>query len=393
MLKILVVTDDLLGPFMAGSALRGWELARALAAAGHEVRLVAAEGSTPPSDAPVELAPEPDWRWPEVVVAPPWSLRLPAFTGHHRLVIDGATPLLAELAAMPRSAAVRRRRRRAAARLPLVAARADAVLAAGTAQRRWWQRVLERRPEVRVLEVPFGIPNDDPPAESVNIIGVPEDWSVVLWWGGVWPWLDLDTLLAARARLGRIPVSVVVPTATRPGGSIAPFSAADLNRMAARYALSAPDVVPLEHWAPYADRHLVLNRASTMAFLHRAGLEAELSFRTRAMDALWSTTPMLLSAGGEVARLAEERGWGLVVPPGEPAAVADAFVRLLEPDLQTQLRSVLASERDRWRWPRVATPLVEWLAAGEPPAHQSLGPPLLGAAAAALGLTDPGPRG
>ncbi|HSL17752.1 MAG TPA: hypothetical protein VLB51_07585, partial [Methylomirabilota bacterium] len=98
-MRILVVTDDLLGPTMAGSALRGWELARALATAGHSVRLVAAAGSTAPGDAPVELAARPDWRWAEVVVAPPWSLHLPAFTGRHRLVVDGATPLLAELAA------------------------------------------------------------------------------------------------------------------------------------------------------------------------------------------------------------------------------------------------------------------------------------------------------
>jgi glycosyltransferase involved in cell wall biosynthesis len=389
-MRILVVTDDLLGPTMAGSALRGWELARALAAAGHPVRLVAAAGSTAPGDAPVELAARPDWRWAEVVVAPPWSLHLPAFTGRHRLVVDGATPLLAELAAMPFTGAVRRRRRTAAARLPLVAARADAVLAAGAAQHRWWRRVLGGRPSVPVLEVPFGIPEDDPPEEAANVIGVPEDWSVVLWWGGVWPWLDLDTLLAARARLGRAPVSLVVPTATRPGGSIAPFNAADLSRMPARYALSAPEVVPLEHWAPYAERHLVLNRAAVMAFLHRAGLEAELSFRTRAMDALWSATPMLLSAGGEVARLAEEGRWGLVVPPGEPAAVSDAMASLLEPDLQASVRRTLVAERDRWRWPRVAAPLVDWLAEGAPPARGGLATPLLRAAATVLGIVDPG---
>ncbi len=385
-MKVLVLTDDRLGPSMAGSALRAWELANALAAADQEVRLAAGRHSSKPNESSVELIDSPDWSWPEVVVAPPWSLHLPAFAGNHALIIDGATPLIAELEAMPSTATVRRRRRTAAARLPLVAARAHAVLVAGSAQREWWRSLLHRRPEIPIIEVPFGIPNIDPPAEFTEIIGVPKDWSVVLWWGGVWPWLDFDTLLAARARLGNVPVSIVVPTATRPGGTVAQFTANDLNRMAARYALSAPAVVPLEHWAPYDERHLVLNRAAVMAFLHRPSPEAELSFRTRAMDALWSVTPMLLSAGGEVAHLAEALGWGEVVEPGSPVAVSNALLRLLEPEEQQRRREAIREHRDHWRWSRVAEPLVEALPTVSDTPRRALAPAIVRAGAAMLGL-------
>jgi glycosyltransferase involved in cell wall biosynthesis len=385
-MRILLLTDDQLGSAMAGSALRAWELANALAGAGHEVRLTAAPGSSKPHDSPVELIETPRWRWPEAVVAPPWSLHLQAFAGHHLLVIDGATPLLAELEAMPNTPTFRRRRRTATARLPIVAARADAILAAGEAQRDWWRTILHRRPELPILEVPFGIQEHDPPEESADVIGVPRDWTVVLWWGGVWPWLDLDTLLAARARLGRVPVSIVVPTATRPGGSLAQFTANDLNRMAARYALSAPEVVPLEHWSPYAERHLILNRAAVMAFLHRPSPEAELSFRTRAMDALWSATPMLLSAGGEVARLADALGWGEVVEPGSPVAVSDALHRLLDPDEQARRRAAILEHRDHWRWSRVTDPLVRALPTLRTTGRKALAPSLLRAAMTLTGL-------
>jgi len=384
-MNILVLTDDRLGPSMAGSALRAWELANALAAAGHAVRLAAERHSTLPHPSPVELIESPEWSWAEVVVAPPWSLHLPAFSGTHTLVIDGATPLHAELDAMPSNPTVRRRRRTAAARLPLVAARAHAVLVAGAAQHEWWSTLLQRRPEIPILEVPFGIQNIDPPEDSAEVIGVPKDWSVVLWWGGVWPWLDFDTLLAARARLGNVPVSIVVPTATRPGGAVAQFTASDLNRMAARYALSAPAVVPLEHWAPYDKRHLILNRAAIMAFLHRPSPEAELSFRTRAMDALWSATPMLLSAGGEVARLAEVLGWGEVVEPGSSVAVSDALLRLLEPEEQQRRREAIQEHRDHWRWSRVAEPLVEALPEIPGTARGALAPALVRAGAAFVG--------
>jgi len=389
MMRVLFLTDDRLGPSMAGSALRAWELANVLAGAGHEVRLTAARGSSKPHESLVELIETPDWRWAEAVIAPPWSLHLPAFTGRHLLVIDGATPLLAELEAMPSTPEIRRRRRTAAARLPMVAARAHAVLAAGAAQHDWWQAVLQRRPTVPILEVPFGIQEHDPPEESAEVIGVPRDWSVVLWWGGVWPWLDLDTLLAARARLGRVPVSIVVPTATRPGGSLSQFTATDLSRMAARYALSAPEVVPLEHWAPYNERHLTLNRAAVMAFLHQAKPESELSFRTRAMDALWSATPMLLSAGGEVARLADALGWGEVVEPGSPAAVSDALKRLLEPEEHDRRRTAILEHRDHWRWSRVADPLVEALPTLATVPRGTLTSSLLRAAGILMGLGMP----
>lgn len=385
-MKVLFLTDDRLGHSMAGSALRTWELANALAQRGHRVRIAGAEGSIAPRETPVEVVPTPPWRWPEVVVAPPWSLHLPAFSDHHRLVIDGATPLLAELEAMPPTRAVRRRRRTAAARLPVVAARADAVLVAGAAQHEWWSSLMRRRPEVPILEVPFGIQDQDPPDEVGDIIGVPRDWSVVLWWGGVWPWLDFDTLLAARARMGRVPVSIVVPTATRPGGALAQFTAKDLNRMAARYALSAPEVVPLEHWAPYDERHLILNRASVMAFLHQPSPEAELSFRTRAMDALWSCTPMLLSAGGEVARIADALGWGEVVEPGSPVAVSDALARLLDPDEQHRRKAALLEHREHWRWSRVASPLDDALSTLGSSPRAALSPALLRAALTMAGL-------
>jgi glycosyltransferase involved in cell wall biosynthesis len=388
-MKILIITDDTLGPTMAGSALRAWEMARVLAREDHELRIAAAPRSTLPCRAPIELVAHPSWRWAEAVIAPPWSLHLPAFIGDHRLIVDGATPLLAELAAMPATTTARRRRRTAAARLPLVAARADAVLAAGAAQHDWWRALLRRRPELPVLDVPFGIPDDDPADEEGEIAGVPDDWPVVLWWGGVWPWLDLDTLLAARARLGGTLVSIVVPTASRPGSSATSFTSDDLQHAAARHGLTTPAVVALDNWTPYAERHLVLNRASAVGVLHHPGPEAELSFRTRALDALWTGTPLLLSSGGQVATIAADRGWGEVVAPHDPAAVADALLRLLDPDEQARRRAALAADREHWRWSRVAEPLVATLPGLPSIRRNGIGAPLLRAAGSLLGLSTP----
>jgi glycosyltransferase involved in cell wall biosynthesis len=383
-MRVLVLTDDVVGPAMAGSALRAWELARVLLGAGHEVVLSAASESSHPEGHGPPVVEKPPWRWADAVLAPPWCLPPRAFLGSQLLVVDGATPLLAELAASPSRREIVRRRRTAGARLPLVAARADAILVASDEQVGWWSDRLTGRTDVPLIQVPFGVPDMDPAADAEPIEGVPAGWSVVLWWGGVWPWLDLDTLLAARARLGSSMVSVVVPTAARPGGGTH-MTTHNLEAAAARHGLRTPAVVPLTRWAPYAERHRILNRSAVLAVLHRPGPETELSFRTRALDGVWATVPLLLSEGGAAARIANAEGWGAVVSPGDAKLVAAAIDLLLGDRSQERCRAMLAKARDAWRWSVVARPLVEALPELPTASRGSLAPAALRAAAILAG--------
>ena len=385
-MRVLVHTDDLVGPSMAGSALRAWELARVLLGAGHEVVLSAAAGSSHPEGHGPPVVTKPPWRWPDAILSPPWCLPPRAFLGHQLLVIDGITPLLAELSASPSTPEIMRRQRTAGARLPLVASRADAILVAGDLQAEWWSNHLVGRTDVPLIRVPFGVPDTDPPADIDSIEGVPAGWSVVLWWGGVWPWLDLDTLLAARARLGSANVSVVVPTAERPGSG-ARLTTHHLEAAGARHGLQMPALVPLEHWVPYAERYRILNRSAVLAVLHRPGQETALSFRTRVLDGVWAAVPILLSEGGVASDIANSRGWGAVVPPGNAKLAAAALDLLLADRSQERCRAVLTEARDDWRWSVVAQPLVETLPELGMDSRRSLVPASLRAAAVLAGRT------
>jgi glycosyltransferase involved in cell wall biosynthesis len=385
-MRVLALTDDLVGPAMAGSALRAWELARVLLGGGHEVVLSAATGSAHPEGHGPPVVDKPPWRWADVVLAPPWCLPLRAFLGDHLLVVDGVTPLLAELDACPTTPEIARRRRTAGARLPLVTSRADAILVASEEQAAWWSDRLGTRADVPLIQVPFGIPDTDPAADVDSIDGVPAGWSVVLWWGGVWPWLDLETLLAGRARLGSANVSVVVPTAKRPGSGAA-MTTRDLEAAAARHGLQKPAVVPLESWVPYADRHRILNRSAVLAVLHHTGPETELSFRTRVLDGVWAAVPLLLSEGGAAARIANSEGWGAVVPPGDAKLAAVALDLLLGDRSQDRCRTLLTAARDTWRWSAVGQALVDALPGLSKTGRRSLVPAVLRAASILAGRT------
>jgi glycosyltransferase involved in cell wall biosynthesis len=388
-MRVLVLTDDLVGPAMAGSAFRAWELARVLLGAGHEVVLSAAAGSAHPEGHGPPVVDRPPWRWADAVLAPPWCLPPRAFLGDHVLVVDGVTPLLAELEAFPTTREIARRRRTAGARLPLVISRADGILVAGEEQTAWWSDRLGNRAGVPLIEVPFGIPETDPSSDVDAVDGVPVGWPVVLWWGGVWPWLDLETLLAARARLGTARVSVVVPTAERPGSGVA-LTTRDLEAAAARHGLQKPAVVALERWIPYAERHRILNRSAVLAVLHHPGPETELSFRTRVLDGLWAAVPLLLSEGGAAARTANAEGWGAVVPPGDAKLAAAALDLLLGDRSQDRCRALLATARDRWRWSVVAQPLVDALPGLSTTSRRNLVPAVLRAASVLAGRTREG---
>jgi glycosyltransferase involved in cell wall biosynthesis len=59
---------------------------------------------------------------------------------------------------------------------------------------------------------------------------------------------------------------------------------------------------------------------------------------TKMLEAMAAGRPLLLSARGESARLVEQAGAGIVVPPGNPKALADALALLQrDPDLRATL--------------------------------------------------------
>jgi glycosyltransferase involved in cell wall biosynthesis len=93
--------------------------------------------------------------------------------------------------------------------------------------------------------------------------------------------------------------------------------------------------------------------------LHRRTEEAEYSIRTRLFDAIAAGTPVVASAGGFAAELVEREHLGIVVPPGDAGAVAEAIRRLLTDD-GTYAACVenLERIRPRFAWEVVTRPLV-----------------------------------
>lgn len=353
-MNVLLIADD--AP--AGPRMRA--IGRVLASAGHRVSVFDRPAASP--DRREATGPDVRPRWTaDAVVAAPWSLPISGFLRRHVLVVDGVSIAPADPAtavAVDRGNA--RRILRSERRAQLVAARADAVLVASEAQRRWWSERLGWR-EPPLVDLPSGISDEDPGAETSGLPGVPPSWAVVVWWGDASPRFDLDTLLAARALLGGAAVSVVVPTSEASDASATSVSTTDVIDRASSYGLRPPQVITLPRRGSDDEQRRILLRTAVTAVLHHPGPETELAFHARSLDGLWAGTPLLVTEGGAVSDLVRNGGWGAVVPPRDPRSTAAAMELLLRDRTRSRCRDAMARDRDRWRWSRVARPIVDLL--------------------------------
>ncbi len=426
-MRILWHCEDRAGPAMAGPAIRAVELAARLAAK-HEVTLACpgasdlpaalrearGAGSAGRSFAVRELEEGASVRalleelQADVLVAQGFGfpardlLSLPSDV---RLVLDLYDPVLLELLARAGSAPDAQTRLHllaVRARLLFLLARADHILCASQRQRAFWlgwlgavarltPESLAQDPAAHALlaVVPFGIEEracipdlGALPAKQLRAAaGAAEH--VVLWWGGLWDWMDPCTAVQAIARLRGegMSVALVLPAGNRPGA--APMQAAQLAEdEARRLSLWQRGVDRLPEWIPYAQRGPLLASASIAVSCHSPSLEAELAFRTRLLDCVWARLPVIATAGDELSARAEREGWGAAVAPHDPAALADALQRLLEGNSNRSARAAAANASAHYAWDLSAAPLLALLdapAPARPAASGALMPELHGA--------------
>lgn len=227
--------------------------------------------------------------------------------------------------------------------------------------------------ELLIAELPFGAPEEDPPAPPARgvVLAAVDDDAPVLYFGGLYDWYDPDVVLTALPRLRAVDPRTVVVFADHPHPDLTPQSAWARTRRTAEGCGWLGDAVRFEPWRPFERRFELPQVADLAVVTHRPGLETTLSLRTRLVDLLWLGVPVVVTDGGTMSRVVAETGAGIVVPPGDPVALADAVLELLG-DRDQRRRAAEAGRR--WAtertWRRVAQPLLEFAAAPRRDPHR-----------------------
>jgi GT2 family glycosyltransferase/glycosyltransferase involved in cell wall biosynthesis len=265
-------------------------------------------------------------------------------------------------------------------------AAADFFVCASERQRDFWLGALHTAgrinpltyaadPSLRTLidVVPFGLPDEaferaaaGPPALKGAYPGIGPADRVLLWGGSLLDWQDPLTLIRAVATLAarRADLRLFFMGTRHPNPLVAPMRIVGEARALAR-ALGVLDTHVFFHdWVPYEDRARFLRDADIGVSTHQPHLETHLSFRTRMLDYVWAGLPIVCTEGDHFADLVRQRGLGLAVPPGDPAALAAAIERLLDDEpLRERCRAGLAAVAGELRWSRVVEPLRRFCAA------------------------------
>lgn len=377
-----------MGEQMAGTSIRAVELARAVRDVCDPV--IAAPSGTLPDLPVVDFHPHdprslaPSLSSADVVLGvPQWPLVIRALRGSGaRLVFDCYVPEYLET--LEGFASRGRGLRRLMTSLSLdrledAFSAADLVLCASERQRDLWTGAMlgartlspalyDADPSLdsRLAVVPFGVSGEAPVRSGDASPLGSSGGEVVLWNGGIWPWLDPETAIRAVQALA----------AERPGLRLV-FMGSSSNPVARRATEAArasadPAVVTFhDGWVPYERRADWLLEADAAISCHKEHLETRYAFRTRLLDCFWAGLPPVCTGGDELADLVERRDLGAVAPPGDVEAVADGLRGVLDRGRDAYAEGLAAAAAEL-SWERVAEPLRRFIAEGTAAAHPAV---------------------
>jgi glycosyltransferase involved in cell wall biosynthesis len=389
--RIAVVTADTLAKRMAGPGIRATEIAKRLATEhdvvlattgicelvvpGLEVRQVGELGLRELED------------WCDVFVFQGWVIhnRPHLLHSHKVLVVDIYDPMHLEQLEQGHDAPGERGRYEQVLNTARVLdeqlERGDFFLCASAKQRDLWIGHLAGLGRVNPVTydgdeslhdllaiAPFGIGEERPVQTRSGIRGAidgigPDD-KVILWGGGVYNWFDPITLVHAVHRLSqRMPeVRLLFLGMKHPNPGVPQMRAAyETEELAGRLGIEGSIVFFNRDWVEYDERHNFLLDADVGVSTHLDHIETEFSFRTRILDYLWASLPIVATDGDSFATIIRDEGIGEVVAPGDVEGLEQALERILsDPEVARQHRENIERMAPSYRWSVCLEPLAEF---------------------------------
>ncbi len=369
---------------MAGMGIRALELARSLSAAGLGARLLvpndpgeareAAAGLEVEPAAPGRLAAAAGGADAAVVsghAANAWFQEVPELP----CAVDLYDPFPIENLHYARELGEATARHDHAT-LELSLSRGDFFLCASGEQRLFYAGALfaagrigaSNFPEDPTLErllavVPFGVPTEPAAGDAEagrRAVGAAGPGPLVLF-GGVYDWYDPELLLEAWPAVLRREPAARLLFFENPNPATTPQVVYRRARERAAAIDPGGRSVLFSPWLPYAARADLYAGCDLLVSISSEGLETELSYRTRLLDAAWGGVPSVTVGGGSLAREMSAAG-AAIECAGEAGALAAAIEALLAdaPRLASMADAARAFARGR-AWTRVAEPLAAWV--------------------------------
>jgi glycosyltransferase involved in cell wall biosynthesis len=377
---------------MAGMGIRALELARALPVPGElSVRLIVPNDSAEAAEAAEAASPSP-FSGLEIVSAPPERAGEAArgcdagvVSGHaanwwfHQapelpVACDLYDPFPVENLHYARALGPETARHDRET-LALALARADIFLCASAEQRLFYAGALfsagrigaTNFPADPALEsllavVPFGVPADPcrgDRAAGRRSVGAAADGPLILF-GGIYDWYEPDLLLDAWPRIASAVPGAQLLFFSSPNPETTPQGAFARASARARALDPGGRAILFSAWLPYAARADLYAACDLAVSIASAGLESDLAYRTRLLDAAWGGVPAVAVAGGSLSAELEAAGAARRASR-DAGALAEAVIDMLTQVPRRSAASAAARSFAKSRsWKAVAAPLAAW---------------------------------
>ncbi len=225
--------------------------------------------------------------------------------------------------------------------------------------------------------VPFGLP--DRLAEHRPYLPPAKAGNRRFLFGGLYDWYDPWTTLRAFEILNRPDWSLLF--VRNPNPETTPQTLiAQVERWAAERGWLGSRIEVID-WVPAERRFDLLRDVDALVATHGATIEAQVSMRTRFLEAMLAGCPVVTSEGGTIARLVASRDAGIIVPTGNPEALARHLAGMF--DDPTALKRRIDAGRaiaGEFSWRRAMDPLLPfcrapWIDPAKPesPSNQAIG--------------------
>ncbi|MGH8897422.1 MAG: glycosyltransferase [Egibacteraceae bacterium] len=215
---------------------------------------------------------------------------------------------------------------------------------------------------------PFGLP-EARPVKTDKVLrgvlpGIDESDFLLLWGGGIYEWFDPLTLIRAVGEVVKTyeDVKLYFMGSAHPNPAVPKMKmAARAQELAAKLGLLGTHVFFNPDWVPYERRADYLLEADLGVSTHFEHIETAFSYRTRILDYLWASLPILATEGDSLSRMVNEHGLGLVVPPEDVDALAHALERLRnDRDLYEACKANVEALAPEMTWERSLAPIVDF---------------------------------
>jgi glycosyltransferase involved in cell wall biosynthesis len=193
---------------------------------------------------------------------------------------------------------------------------------------------------------------------------------VLIWNGLLVEWFDAQTVIRAMAEVSRARDDVKLFFL----GTEHPDFVTSAHAQPVRDAMELSKELSLFErsvffnfgWTPYADIGNFLAEADIGVCAGFDNLEARYAFRTRFVDLFWAELPIISTSGDVLADKIARDPLGVVVPPEDPHAFADAILQLVDDqELYQRCRANMPAIKEELSWERVLAPLVEFCRSGQ----------------------------